>query len=722
MAMVQVVSYNFSTIENPLSDGGLFTVVADINFTGVPQVIAGNLCEATTTGTASCAFYPVPPSGGTWPADQYSEITLTKWSVATSYAFLLVRQGAFNSGTQYEAYLDFTNQTWVLNGIVSTTVHNLVTATAQASAQGDIFRLGVVGNIITLYRNGTAVKIFTDTNNYVTAGSPGFGVDSTTAITDVQIGLWAAGANQVSAPTFSLNGGSYGNPQTVTLSSITIGSTIYYTTDGTTPTHASSFVASGGTISVNENVVINAVATLTDMLDSPVAVSGSTSYSNTVVDTFQRTAGNLGANWTNELNGFAAANAAQGTVATSGHTNVAAYTGSSFTSDQTATIVVGTLNGTTDAIGAAVSIQNIAGVFSWYEVIVDTAHIVLNKIVGASASNRGTVTQLQIQNWAGAAGDVITLSKVGNDLLVNANGIVGAIIATPIRQADASPLIGGVPGIVQYNNVATFASFSALTETIIGNSINSLVVQGDSISVGQFTNPTWVQSLALTGSLWSVADVAIGSECLDAVYSNVLSMITIAPTSVDALYSALAHENIVVIWGGTNDIALKGSTAASVYASLQTYCASRRAAGFKVITIPMLSRTAVDATVQTFNGLLAGNSSFVDAVVSLPATLTGSGAYSNTTYFVDGIHPTQLSATTFIAPAVSAAINSLYTAPPPPPLPSTFDPYKKLNIVFAPVASATDVINYSGQSASHNSPGNNAATGNVPTSVIKNPA
>lgn len=45
----------------------------------------------------------------------------------------------------------------------------------------------------------------------------------------------------------------------------------------------------------------------------------------------------------------------------------------------------------------------------------------------------------------------------------------------------------------------------------------------------------------------------------------------------------------------------------------------------------------------------------------------------------------------------------------------------ELHKTYAPTASATNIINYSGQSANHNSPGNNAATGNVPTAVINDP-
>ena len=278
MAMVQAVSYNFSTVENPLSDGGVFTIVADTNFTGSLKVIAGNLCEVVTTGAASVAFYSgaVAAPNNAWPADQYSEITLTNWSVALSYAYLLVRQGVFNSGTQYSGFLDFTNQAYTLNAIVAGTVHALVSSFLQASAQTDVFRLGVVGNVITLYRNGSSVKVFTDTNNYVTAGSPGFGFFDTTAITDAQTSLWAAGANQAATPTFSPVAGSYATAQNVAITSATPGGIIYYTLDGSTPTHASLSVINGGTVFVNNAETLKAVESVANNLDSAV---GSAVYS-----------------------------------------------------------------------------------------------------------------------------------------------------------------------------------------------------------------------------------------------------------------------------------------------------------------------------------------------------------------------------------------------------------------------------------------------------------
>jgi hypothetical protein len=279
MAMVQAASYNFSTVENPLSDGGLFTAINDALFTIALKVIAGNFCEAVSTGANAGTFYPtIAAPGNVWPADHYSELTLTTFSNTASFADLMVRQGSATSGTQYIASLNRGAQQWSLFAVVSGTVHTLVNAQAQASAQGDVFRLTVVGNVLTLNRNGSQVQTFTDASNFIVSGSPGFSFNSAVAITNVQTSLWAAGANQAATPTFSPNGGSFSSAQTVTITSAS-GGTIYYTTDGSTPTHASSSISSGGTISVGVTSTVKAIASATNNVDS---TAGSAAFTITI--------------------------------------------------------------------------------------------------------------------------------------------------------------------------------------------------------------------------------------------------------------------------------------------------------------------------------------------------------------------------------------------------------------------------------------------------------
>ena len=79
-------------------------------------------------------------------------------------------------------------------------------------------------------------------------------------------------ADQVAMPTFSPVEGTYFETQSITLSCATDGATIYYTTDGTTPS-ASNGTAYTSAISVSETMTIKAIAIKSDMTDSDVATA-----------------------------------------------------------------------------------------------------------------------------------------------------------------------------------------------------------------------------------------------------------------------------------------------------------------------------------------------------------------------------------------------------------------------------------------------------------------
>jgi len=71
-------------------------------------------------------------------------------------------------------------------------------------------------------------------------------------------------------PTFSPDSGDFATGQTVTITSATAGGTIYYTTDGTTPTHLSASIANGGTVNVNQSMWLKAIEVAAGFIDSPV--------------------------------------------------------------------------------------------------------------------------------------------------------------------------------------------------------------------------------------------------------------------------------------------------------------------------------------------------------------------------------------------------------------------------------------------------------------------
>src|SRR5438093_618271 len=78
-------------------------------------------------------------------------------------------------------------------------------------------------------------------------------------------------ALRVATPAFSPPGGTYDRPQSVAISDATPGATIYYTTDGSTPTTASTVYT--GPIAVTRTTTIKAMATATGMVSSSVATA-----------------------------------------------------------------------------------------------------------------------------------------------------------------------------------------------------------------------------------------------------------------------------------------------------------------------------------------------------------------------------------------------------------------------------------------------------------------
>lgn len=81
-------------------------------------------------------------------------------------------------------------------------------------------------------------------------------------------------AETCATPTFSPVAGTYTSVQNVTITSATEGATVYYTTDGSTPTTSSAVYASA--ISVSESMTIKALAAKEGFVNSPVASSAYT--------------------------------------------------------------------------------------------------------------------------------------------------------------------------------------------------------------------------------------------------------------------------------------------------------------------------------------------------------------------------------------------------------------------------------------------------------------
>lgn len=112
----------------------------------------------------------------------------------------------------------------------------------------------------------------------VLEGTVGFGINDPGLITgtyaDANAGLHGfiltpSSGSQAATPTFNPGTGTYTSAQTVTISDSTTGATIYYTTDGTTPTTESPVYS--GPITVNSTETIEAIAAASGYSNSAVA-------------------------------------------------------------------------------------------------------------------------------------------------------------------------------------------------------------------------------------------------------------------------------------------------------------------------------------------------------------------------------------------------------------------------------------------------------------------
>jgi hypothetical protein len=192
-------SYNFSVVENPLSDGGNFT-----NFQPcciLPKVIAGNIAEPTATATPSAAFFTGP---GTWPNDQYSEVTI-KTLTASNTVNALVRSevSTCGAGCAYKLEIDGPLGSPVaterlvafINGGNNTLDTFTLTVAANDKIGLSVKQISPTSALLTVWQNNTSVRTFTDSilATNIPFGTPGFLIQANDAIANCQISNWAGG-------------------------------------------------------------------------------------------------------------------------------------------------------------------------------------------------------------------------------------------------------------------------------------------------------------------------------------------------------------------------------------------------------------------------------------------------------------------------------------------------------------------------------------------------
>lgn len=193
-----------------------------------------------------------------------------------------------------------------------------------------------------------------------------------------------------------------------------------------------------------------------------------------------------------------------------------------------------------------------------------------------------------------------------------------------------------------------------------------IVAEGDSLTAGTAWNTAgneWPRQLArlyTDNRMVAVSNMATGGQ-------NIPNTATNAELQIDAQFDARKGVNVLVYWTGINDLRTGPYTAAQAYANLESYCAARRAVGFKVLACTLTPCT-ISGTVESYEGarqtfnasIRAAGSALCDGIVDFGAdpNIGPEGADADTTYYAaDNCHFTD-AGLLYIAKLIRAKVDA----------------------------------------------------------------
>jgi hypothetical protein len=290
------------------------TVGAPLNFpytnvgsTSVPQSLTlNNIGNASLTlsSVSATTDYPLQSSGTCTVTAQSGQSLATSANCSVSYAFHPTTGGVLDeSATLNDNNLNVSNATQLLSftgtGLGGTNVATPTFSPGAGSygpAQTVTISSTTSGATIYYTTNGTTPT--TSSTQYtapitVSTSETVEALAVKSGYTNSAIGSAAYVINgAVATPTFSPGPGTYGSAQTVTISSATSGATIYYTTNGTTPTTSSTQYTAPITVSISETV--EALAVETGYTNSAIGSAAYVINGTVATPTFSPAAGSYG--------------------------------------------------------------------------------------------------------------------------------------------------------------------------------------------------------------------------------------------------------------------------------------------------------------------------------------------------------------------------------------------------------------------------------------------
>lgn len=176
----------------------------------------------------------------------------------------------------------------------------------------------------------------------------------------------------------------------------------------------------------------------------------------------------------------------------------------------------------------------------------------------------------------------------------------------------------------------------------------TIICDGDSRTAGYTGTIFYKYSEHLDlGSSYTVHNTAIGGATFtDNEIEGVRWLTKDAYNVVTPLKSVNSTNNIVVIWAGFNDVAVRDRSPQETFESLKEYCIARKNEGFKVIVVTEPSTTSVVGEQRrlVLNSLVRNSFyEYADRIVDLEQNeyIGPTGTAFDAAYFYDGVHMTK---------------------------------------------------------------------------------
>ena len=250
----------------------------------------------------------------------------------------------------------------------------------------------------------------------------------------------------VATPTFSPAAGTYASTQSVAISTTTVGASIRYTTDGSTPSSTVGTVYSGP-ITVSASTTLKAIAYLSGWTNSAVNSAAYAITGTVAVPTFSPAAGT-----------YASAQTVAITTTTVGAS--IRYT----TDGSTPSSTVGTVYSGPIAVSASTTIKAIAYLAGWTDSAVSSAAYTITGTVAMPTFSPAAGTYASTQSVA------ISTTTVGTSIRYTTDGstpssTVGTVYSGPIT-VSASTTLKAIAYLSGWTNSAVNSAAYAITGTV----------------------------------------------------------------------------------------------------------------------------------------------------------------------------------------------------------------------------------------------------------------